>query len=159
MTESGGTSVRRPADKVDFMESLQKSKPHGAFPTYRDAMIFCAAVGWRYERKIPFEASAGPIDWSTMINRFGTEDLVDTIAFADSKDVEILDPKRLTERIRIFECYANGGLEVIDEIMKREALTPAEAVHRLVVRELESRAASADGDAPDIRDLGRFLGI
>lgn len=161
MSDAGGTSVRRPSDKSELIESMLRSKPQGAFATYRDCMVFAASLGFRRQRRVPFDASSGPIEWGTMINRFGTEDLVDVIAVNDTDDPEILDPSRLAERIRIFEAYANGGLEVLEEFMRREALTPAEAIHRICSDALVEIRAAPDGSdvPPDIRDLGKALGL
>jgi dnd system-associated protein 4 len=94
-----------------------------------------------------------------MTNRFGTEDLVDLIAVAETDDPDVLDPQRLPERIRIFEAYANGGLEVFQETISREGLTAAEALHRLVQQSALPREDPLGDDAPDVSDLGRALGL
>ena len=159
MAEPGGISVHRPSDKASLIESLLKTSEHGVFATYRDELVFSAALGWSQGRKEPFDNSGGLIEWSTMINRFGSEDLIDVIAYSDSQDPEILDPKRLPERLRIFEAYANGGLSIIQELMGREALTPGEAVVRLVSRQTEDPNTSDSGFTPDLRDLGKVLGL
>lgn len=158
MSDIGGTSVRRAADKAELLDTLLRSKDGGAFGTYRDALVFAAAVGWRRRRKQPVEGNAGPIDWGTMINRFGTEQLVDVLAFEDSGDVDILAPSRLPERVRTFESYANGGLEVISELMGVKALSGAEAVYELLREALDDHHVDAT-DGPDLRDLGKALGL
>lgn len=159
MTDPGGASVRRPADKSELMDSMLAAAPGGAFKTYRDAMVFAAALGLQRGRKSPFEASSGPIEFATMINRYGAEDLIDVIAFADTGDVDVLGQDRLPERLRIFEAYANGGLEVLQEAMAAGALTPSEAVLSTVKRELASRNEVQSDVAPNLPDLGKALGL
>jgi dnd system-associated protein 4 len=160
MTDNRGTGFRRPKDKSDFMDSLLKARQHGAFETYRDMLIFCGALGLHAGRSVPVEdALSNPVEWSTMINRFGAEELIDMVAVSSTDDTSILDPDRLAERVRIFEAYANGGLEMFQETMSREGLTPAEALPYLVQRQhAEGRELLGD-EAPDIRDIGRALGL
>jgi dnd system-associated protein 4 len=160
MTENRGTGLRRPKDKSDFMDSLLKSKQHGAFETYRDMLIFCGAVGLQAGRSRPVEdALPNPIEWSTIINHRGAEELIDMVAVVSTDDTGILDPERLHERVRIFESYANGGLEVLQESMSREGLTPAEALPALVQRQYAENRDLLEDEAPDIRDIGRALGL
>ncbi len=158
MSDVGSTSVRRASDKVELLDALLRSKDGGAFSTYRDALVFAAAVGWRHRRKVPVEGQSGPIDWGTMINRFGTEQLVDVVAYEDSGDVDILSPVRLPERVRIFEAYANGGLEVIQEHMSQGALSAGEAVYKLLRGQLDEQRRD-ESEGPDLKDLGKALGL
>lgn len=160
MVDNRGTGLRRPKDKGDFMDSLLKARQHGAFDTYRDMLIFCGAVGLHAGRSVPVEdALPNPVEWSTMINRFGAEELIDLVAVTSTDDSSILDPERLHERVRLFESYANGGLEVFQECMSREGLTPAEALPCLVQRQYSEGRELLGDEAPDIRDIGRALGL
>lgn len=160
MAENVGAQVRRPAEHTELMDKLLKQTKGGAFRTYRDVLVFAAAVGHRSGRRVDFTQSANPVEWSTLINRFGAEDLVNLIAFSETNDSEIFALNRLAERIKIFETYACGGLEVLAETIKKEALTPGEAVGRLVSRELEfNRDTSMTAGSPDLKELGRALGL
>ena len=160
MTDNRGIGLRRPKDKSEFMDSLLKAKQHGSFDTYRDMLIFCGAVGLQGGRSVPVdEALPNPVEWATMINRFGAEELIDMTAVVSTDDTNILDPERLHERIRIFESYANGGLEIFQECMSREGLTPAEALPFLVRRQFSQGRELLGDEAPDIREIGRALGL
>lgn len=163
MADNVSTQVRRPQDKAELIEELVRSdKPgsHGAFKTYRDVMLFAAAVGWEARRSEAFAKAHLPIEWSIMVNGFGAEQLIDLIAFSETGEAEILSTDRLAERVRIFEGYANGGLQTIDELIKREALTPQEAVHKLITRQLHRDERDlTDDTAPDIRELEKGLGL
>jgi len=163
MADPMSTQVRRPQDQAELIEALIRSdKPgsHGAFKTYRDVMLFSAAVGWEARREEPFTQAHLPIEWSIIVNGFGAEQLIDLIAFSQTGDAEVLASERLPERVRIFESYANGGLHIIDELMKREALTPEEAVHKLTTRQLlRDQRDLEEETAPDIRELEKGLGL
>lgn len=160
MIDNRGTGMRRPKDKADFMDSLLKTRQHGAFDTYRDMLIFCGALGLHSGRIVPVEeALPNPVEWSTMINHPGAEELVDLVAVNSTEETSILDPERLHERVRIFESYANGGLEIFQESMSREGLTPAETLPYLVQRQYSEGRELFGDEAPDIRDIGRALGL
>lgn len=109
MHETGTFGVRRPADKEELLQRLV-DRESGAFPTMRDALVFAAALGWNLKSRIPFQESAGTIEYATLINRFGTEDLINVLAYAEAHDPNILGDQYLRDRILIFEEFANGGL-------------------------------------------------
>lgn len=106
--------VRRPQQHEALMIELHDD---AAFSTFRDILLFTAAVGVRFKRRVPFtDASGDPIRYETLTGPSFSEALVNMIAANEvSDDPEIMDSSRLEERIRIFEEYANGGLEFIQE--------------------------------------------
>ena len=80
------------------------------FPTYRDALVSPAALGWRQKRQVPLGKAAGePSRWSTMTNGLGTRNLVDMIAAAASDDPQVLTSPRVPERIRTSEELETGA--------------------------------------------------
>jgi dnd system-associated protein 4 len=135
--------VRVPADKTELLERLTEgNKP---FSTMRDVLVFAAAVGWSQNREMSFERAARDrIRWSTMTNRSGTEDLVNMLAISKTDDVDILTPDRFPRRIAIFEAYANGGLEFIEQLI-------ASQPHRDLVYLLEELVRS-DSESSETED-------
>lgn len=88
----------------------------GKFPTYRDILLFAAAVGFRQDRRVPFTASSGdPIRSDVLMAPGFSDTLINMIAASVVDDPEIMDDTRMDERFKIFEAYANGGLEYIQE--------------------------------------------
>src|SRR3954468_3060443 len=88
----------------------------GKFPTYRDILLFAAAVGFRQDRRVPFTASSGdPIRSDVLMAPGFSDTLINMIAANVVDDPEIMDDTRMDERFKIFEEYANGGLEYIQE--------------------------------------------
>lgn len=88
----------------------------GKFPTYRDILLFAAAVGFRQDRRVSFTASSGdPIRSDVLMAPGFSDTLINMIAANVVDDPEIMDDTRMDERFKIFEEYANGGLEYIQE--------------------------------------------
>lgn len=89
----------------------------GPFPTFRDILLFAAAVGFRQARRILFTTASGdPIRYETLTAPTFSEALINMIAAnVVADDPEIMDPTRIEERIKIFEEYVNGGLEYLQE--------------------------------------------
>lgn len=96
---------------------MQELQTEGKFPTYRDILLFAAAVGFRQQRRVPFAASSGdPIRSDVLMAPGFSDTLINMIAAnVVTDDPEIMDDSRIDERFKIFEEYANGGLEYIQE--------------------------------------------
>lgn len=112
---AGDVRVRRPQQYEALMQELREE---AAFTTFRDILLFAAAVGAHVGRRVGFTKTAGdPIRYEpTMKEPAFSETLINMIAASEiANDPEILDSARLGERVRIFEEYANGGLEYIQE--------------------------------------------
>jgi len=134
--------VRRPQQHEALMQELQTE---GKFPTYRDILLLAAAIGYRQERRVAFtNASGDPIRYDpTMVVPAFSDALISMIAAnVMNTDAEIMDDLRLEERVKIFEEYANGGLEFIQEQVNVRH-KPA----NLVVIDLVTEAFSDDGGA------------
>lgn len=154
MTISTGESrVRRPQQHEALMTEL---RDEGSFATFRDLLLFAAAVGFYFQRRVPFAAAAGdPIRYETLTVPAFSEALIGMIAANEvAEDAEILDSSRLDERIRIFEEYANGGLEYIQEQVNVRHQTAS-----LVVIALVTEALSASGGAKSVSVTELLSGV
>lgn len=141
MNSPADVRVRRPQEHELLVQQLIQD---GAFQTYRDVLIFAAAVGHRAQRRVSFTATAGePIRYDTLTNSAFSDSLVNMIAAAECPDdAEILDAVRLDERVTIFEEFANGGFEYMQEL----ANVNHKPIH-LVVIELVTEALYANRTA------------
>jgi dnd system-associated protein 4 len=121
---------------------MQELQNDAKFPTYRDILLFAAAVGFRMDRRVPFSATSGdPIRYETLIGPAFSDTLINMIsANVVTDDPEIMDATRIDERIKIFEEYANGGLEYLQE----QVNTRHQPVD-LVVLDLVTDAFTDDG--------------
>lgn len=150
-TTGGPRRVKRPKDKEELIQRLVGG-PDGPFSEIRDALTFAAALGFKEGRRKPFTGSGGEIRWETFKNRRGTEQLVGMLAVAE-KDRDVVADNRFADQIEVFEEYANGGLEVLEETLGRSPhRRPRDVVLELVQNEL-----IAAGDAEDPLDLGGDL--
>ena len=89
------------------------------FPTIRELLCFAALLGFSEKRRIPLDRAAGVEDVSyQQFERDGAaEDLLWTIAVAETEGTEILREGREPECAQIFEEYANGGLGLIKDFL------------------------------------------
>lgn len=131
--------ARRPQDHAVLIELMQSE---AGFPYYRDVLLFAAAVGWSQDRRVPLSGTGGEgIRIDVLTGPLYSDSLISMIAVNTvSDDPEVLDAPRLEERIRIFEEYANGGLEYIQEQINMRHQTAA-----LVVLDVVADALAQDG--------------
>ena len=110
-------------------------------------LLFAAALGFRNERRVPFTVASGdPIRYDTLTAPMFSEALVNMIAAnVVTDDPEIMDAARVEERAKIFEEYANGGLEYLQEQVNVRHQPAA-----LVVDALVSEALSESGGAKPV---------
>lgn len=119
------SKIRIAKDKADLVKSLIISKETtGPFQTYADVMVFAAALGARRKKRVPLEEISKrdplPIGIEIFISR-GYEVAIKLLAIAETKDINILSPSDENseeQRIQIFEEYANGGLEILQEELR-----------------------------------------
>ncbi|MCC2591827.1 hypothetical protein LKO27_00075 [Tessaracoccus sp. OS52] len=133
--------VRRPQQHERLMKELQDE---GGFSTFRDILLLAAAVGYRFSRRVTYTETAGdPIRYETLTGPAFSEALINMIAANVVKDdPEVMDSVRIEERVRIFEEYANGGLDYIQEQVNVRHKPAA-----LVVGDLVYEALSGGGGA------------
>ena len=113
------TPVKR--SKV-FEATLQKlgGKDATMFPTLREALTFCAVLGYKERRRLPLDPSAGSEDIAGA--QYQTNEAVDilfALALADAKTSDVLRPDRERDCVQIYEEYANGGLELVQSWVDR----------------------------------------
>ncbi|AFZ46559.1 hypothetical protein Cyast_0581 [Cyanobacterium stanieri PCC 7202] len=114
--------IRIDQNKALFVQSLigNKDNPEGVFETYADIVAFAAAVGKKYDCRLPLEhisQEPSPISLDVFISR-GYDLLMDILAITTMEDVQCLageGQKKDEQRIIIFEEYANGGLSYLQE--------------------------------------------
>jgi dnd system-associated protein 4 len=110
----------------------------------RDVLLFAAGVGVSTQRQVPFDKSGETIRYETMTAEVFAEAFISMIAAVTTEeDPEILDGSRLGERILIFEEFANGGLEYIQE-QANVRRQPHEVILRTLVTEALTDARTAE---------------
>lgn len=90
------------------------------FPTIRELLCFAALLGYSEKRRVPIDKEKGVEDVSyQQFERGDAEDLIYLIALAETRDPEILKDGEESRCAEIFEEYANGGLHILGEALRR----------------------------------------
>ena len=151
--ESIGSSrrVRRPKDKESLMASLTQG-PESVFDNYVELMCFCACLGYAKKNPKPFEASAEPIAWSVFESR-GKDTVVNLVAGVVSDDFDIVAPERFVQKLGIFESYANGGLEIIGQLIDKSPKTSFDVIRELILEAQATPSSPKDSIDEFAKDL------
>jgi len=151
--------VRVAKDKTDLMRSLTvgERNNNGTFQTYADAIAFAASLGVKRRKRSPLGEIAkrepAPISLEVFVSR-GYEPLFYLFAVSETSDTQLLSSTEAiaeTQRVEIFEEYANGGLEILREEL-RGAVDYTERLALLLISERLDRDKSEEEF-----DLARFL--
>jgi dnd system-associated protein 4 len=147
-TPTGDVRARRPPKHEALVQELRQE---AGFITNRDVLLFAAAIGVYVGRRLPFTGSISDIRYETLTEPAFAGTLVSMIATCEPpENPEILDGVRLAERVKIFEEYANGGLEYIQEQINTRHQPIDQVVIALVAEALEK---STGDDTASVEEL------
>lgn len=140
--------VRRPEQHEALIQHL---RDEGGFPTMRDILLFAAGVGFINGRRVPLQRPGEGIRYEVLVNDALADPFVSMIAAVTyPDDPEILDLSRLDERVRIFEEFANGGLEIIQEQANARHLPYDVVVRTLAVEALDDATSAEPASITDL---------
>lgn len=149
-------NINRSRVHEDMVQRLAMEKLPGTdrtlFPTIRELLCFAALLGYSENRRLPLDKEKGVEDVSyQQFERGDAEDLIYLIALADSKDPEILKDGEESRCAEIFEEYANGGLQILGEALRRGG---GEYPDRDILELLKEYGyLSADEEEPDVSGI------
>ncbi|MFB2875742.1 DNA phosphorothioation-associated protein 4 [Floridanema aerugineum] len=154
----GANRVRVGKDKADLVKALTLGNDTtGPFQTYADAIAFAAALGAKRKKRVVLQEVSkkepGAIAQEIFISR-GYDRLIKLLAISETKDINIISPNDAEAeetRIAIFEEYANGGLEILQEEL-RGAVDYTERLLLIMISEREQKN-QPEGEF----NLSRFL--
>lgn len=150
---NGETRVRRPKDKEQFIQTLCDE---GGFITYRDVLLYAAAVGFAHNQRIPFSNAGEPIRYNVMVGLSWSAQFIDMLGIHGfDGDSDIMRDDRLGERITVFEEYANGGLTYLEDRIAQGQLPIDEVCTELVIDAFID-SPSTD-DLPSAEELAKEL--
>jgi len=86
---------------------------HHIFPSFRELLVFSAMVGFHYGKKSIVKDKAFEVP-QRVFETSDSDVYVYLCSLQDQKSGEIFREKNETECWRIFESYANSGLEIIN---------------------------------------------
>ena len=110
-------------DKAKLVKDLKASDDTtGPFQTYVDVMVFAAALGAKRKKRVSlveFARDLDPIRRDYFDNN-RCELVINLLAISETQAQNILadDEKSDEQRIKIFEEYANGGLEILQDELR-----------------------------------------
>jgi dnd system-associated protein 4 len=100
-------------------ESNSSSRP-SVFPTMRELLCFAAVVGFHDGKRTSIEGKTHEIDARIFGNSPTAIDLLYLIALAHKREVNVLRDENDDEMIRIFEEFANTGLDLIAQWLREK---------------------------------------
>lgn len=117
--------IRVAKDKAELVQALVDFKDTtGPFQTYADVLVFAATLGAKYHKRVPIGTIStkepAPISLEVFISR-GYDLVIKLLAIAQTKETKILssyDSIAEEKRVLIFEEYANGGLEKLQDELR-----------------------------------------
>lgn len=143
-------------DKSQLVKALRASdETTGPFQTYVDVLVFAAAVGVKQGKREPIKEYSKEIDpiRQDIFYGKGYDQVINLLSIEANNDPRILafNEKSEEERIKIFEEYANAGLEILESSLKG-------AVDYLdqILLSLSLNRSNTETDVQEI-DLSHFL--
>jgi len=118
MTET--SRIRVAKDKAELVKDLISSDGGtGPFQTFADVIVFAATLGVKHKKRVPLgeisKREPAPIGYEHFLIK-GYDLVIKLLAIIEAKEIDILsssDDKHESQRLRVFEEYANGGLEIL----------------------------------------------
>lgn len=107
------SDVRRPKQFEEMMKKICQEESR-IFLTYKDALVFAACLGYSRGKKQAFEKTSEPVGLHIFKGDYDAA-IFNCIGLSVTGDPHIMGSDRESERIRMFEEFACGGLEIIDE--------------------------------------------
>ncbi|MEH2450258.1 DNA phosphorothioation-associated protein 4 [Nostoc sp.] len=123
MAETGRIRVAK--DKAELVKDLTSSDGGtGPFNTFADVIVFAAALGAKHKKRVVLgeiskrEPSPIRIEYFASM---GNDILIKLLAINETKDIKTLsinEEEYERQRNNIFEEYANGGLEILQNELR-----------------------------------------
>jgi len=110
-------------DKEKLVKSLRATDDNTSpFQSYADVLVFAAALGIKQERREPiheYSKEIDPIRQDVFYSK-GYDQAINLLGIAGTNNPKILgsNDEAEAERIKVFEEYANAGLETLAEALK-----------------------------------------
>jgi dnd system-associated protein 4 len=124
----------------DLLENLTGEE--GIFPSFRECLVFAAALGYKHGLRKPFEQTDEPIPWNVFEQY---EPLLHLLAIASTDDGGVIAQERFGEQLTILEEFANGGLSVMQSAIERDGGSHIDALARLVKEAILSQSNPQSG--------------
>lgn len=120
MTEN---RIKVAKDKARLVKELKASNDTtGPFQTYVEVMLFAAAFGAKRKKRVPLVEIARDLEpiRRDYFDKNKCELVINLLSIFETQEGNVLaDDEKIDEkRIKIFEEYANGGLEILQDELR-----------------------------------------
>lgn len=105
-------------DTVRLLGDRQNESQKPLFGSMREAFVFAAYLGFDAGNRGKIEGETYEIDSRIIERNLDALNAIDLIALSTTNDLNILNDDREEERIAIFEEFADGGFQILDEWLK-----------------------------------------
>lgn len=156
MSESNQRNINRSKSHESLVQRLSVDKvgtnDRSIFPTIKSLMCFSALLGVQEKHFSEIDRSRGVEDIAyTTFETDDSDTVIYLVALAHAKDIGILKAGREAECIALFEGYANGGLELVADFLRR---TSVEYPDKAILSMLKTKGYMGDFRAdPDLGDV------
>lgn len=117
MTDSDRDRFYVQQDKHRVFQRLS-DRETGPFAYLKDVFVFSAALGFRYERRIPFEGKRQHVGFWDVFSESRDVPTLQAIAIATTGDLSILGDR--AEVLAIAEEFANGGIDLVVDLERHD---------------------------------------
>jgi dnd system-associated protein 4 len=144
-------------DKAKLVKALRAGEGStGPFQTYVDILVFAAVLGFKEKKLINFldfskkDPDPIPIDH---FNSKNSNQIIDLIAMCHIQNPKILGKNEDNERekYKIFEAYANGGLDIISSLCAGSQDISIQVL--LFIQKYKTTSLNSDSDLFDLTFL------
>ncbi len=149
--------VRIAREKAELVQALGDfGDANGPFQTYADVIAFAAMLGAKYQQRLSLGAISqepSPISLDVFQSR-GYDPLIQLLAIIETQDPHVISPfdsEAGQRRVEIFEEYANGGLQKLQETLRGAV----DYTERLLLLLNQERVLKENSEIEF--DLSRFL--
>lgn len=148
--------IRRPKEQEDIYKLLTDSSEFGIFATYKDVFMLAGTIGFMEKKRKFFTGSAEGIPW-TVFTLETDETLINAVALAETEDISLLedDSDAFDKKMTIFEEYAAGGLEILNNKLMENPKLALNSYFDLIIS-TENEVNDKDRNLKGIADMLSF---
>jgi dnd system-associated protein 4 len=110
--------VKIAKDKAELVKALKDgSDMNGPFQTYAEVIAFAAILGFHQGKRLPITEISVKDPDQVPQDQFKNRQIIDLIALNETRDPKVLLDNEACDRqrIEIFQEYANGGFEFLNQ--------------------------------------------
>ncbi|MEH7223417.1 DNA phosphorothioation-associated protein 4 [Bacillus sp. JJ1566] len=110
--------IKRPKDQDSIYRKLTDRDEFGIFASYKEVFMIAGTVGFLEKKRKQFSATAEGLLWDNF-NLDTDEPMINMVALSETQDIDILrdDAETFDKKLNIFEEYAAGGIEIIEQVL------------------------------------------